>query len=44
MIDAIVDRRELKPTIARALRFGGAVAAAPPVPAAEPSVVPVTQT
>jgi acetyl-CoA carboxylase carboxyl transferase subunit beta len=44
MIDAIVDRRELKPTIARALRFGGAVATAPPVPAAEPSVVPVTQT
>jgi acetyl-CoA carboxylase carboxyl transferase subunit beta len=44
MIDAIVDRRELKATIARALRFGGAVAAAPPVPAAEPSAVPVTQT
>jgi acetyl-CoA carboxylase carboxyl transferase subunit beta len=44
MVDAIVDRRELKATIARALRFGGAVAAAPPVPAAEPSAVPVTQT
>ena len=28
MIDAIVDRRELKPTIGRALRFGGAIAAA----------------
>jgi acetyl-CoA carboxylase carboxyl transferase subunit beta len=44
MIDAIVDRRELKPTIARALRFGGIVAAAPPVAVPEPSVVPVTQT
>jgi len=43
MIDAIVDRRELKATIGRALRFGGAVAAAPPVPAAEP-VVSITQT
>jgi acetyl-CoA carboxylase carboxyl transferase subunit beta len=39
MIDAIVDRRELKPTIVRALRFGGVVAAAPPVTAPEPSVV-----
>jgi acetyl-CoA carboxylase carboxyl transferase subunit beta len=44
MIDAIVDRRELKPTIGRALRFGGAVATAPPVPAAEPGVVSITQT
>ncbi len=44
MIDAIVDRRELKPTIGRALRFGGAIAAAPPVPEAEPSVVSITQT
>jgi acetyl-CoA carboxylase carboxyl transferase subunit beta len=44
MIDAIVDRRELKPTIGRALRFGGAIAAAPLVPAAEPGVVSITQT
>jgi acetyl-CoA carboxylase carboxyl transferase subunit beta len=40
MLDAIVDRRELKATIARVLRFAGAIASrpepqpAPPVPAA----------
>jgi acetyl-CoA carboxylase carboxyl transferase subunit beta len=34
MLDLVVDRREMKATLAKALRFMGAVAAAAPVPAA----------
>jgi acetyl-CoA carboxylase carboxyl transferase subunit beta len=34
MLDLVVDRREMKSVIARALRFMGATAPAPPVPAA----------
>ncbi|HEY7790954.1 MAG TPA: acetyl-CoA carboxylase, carboxyltransferase subunit beta [Vicinamibacterales bacterium] len=41
-VDLVTDRRDMKPTLSRALRFMGAVpkpvaAAAPPVPAAEPA-------
>ncbi|MBI2833618.1 MAG: acetyl-CoA carboxylase carboxyltransferase subunit beta [Acidobacteria bacterium] len=53
MLDMVVDRRELKPTIARALRFMGATArepaaagierAAPPIPAASAEPLDVAQ-
>ncbi|MGH9314709.1 MAG: acetyl-CoA carboxylase, carboxyltransferase subunit beta [Vicinamibacterales bacterium] len=43
MIDAIVDRRELKATIGRALRFAGAAALAAPVPVPAPRTVSVTE-
>ena len=46
MIDRVVDRREMKATIANALRFMGAVRQAPPVaaglPAASAEAIPVT--
>jgi acetyl-CoA carboxylase carboxyl transferase subunit beta len=39
MIDFVVDRREMKAAIAKALRFMGAVAAAPSAPASSPGAV-----
>jgi acetyl-CoA carboxylase carboxyl transferase subunit beta len=44
MLDLVVDRREMKPVIAKALRFMGAVSAAPAVPAPpEPVAEPAPQ-
>jgi acetyl-CoA carboxylase carboxyl transferase subunit beta len=43
MIDLVVDRREMKATIARALRFMGAVPAPPPIPAVLPPAVPAPE-
>jgi hypothetical protein len=42
MLDLIVDRRELKATIAGALRFMGARAEPAPAPVSEPEIEAVT--
>jgi acetyl-CoA carboxylase carboxyl transferase subunit beta len=43
MIDAIVDRRELKAAISRALRFAGVALTPAPIAETEPGPVPVSQ-
>src|SRR4051812_36540836 len=40
MLDLVVDRRELKDTVTRVLKFGGAGIPAPAPPVAQPSAVP----